>query len=33
VAAGEWYYGTVELKDVVALLDSAVEARALVLPK
>ncbi len=29
--AGSWYYGTVSLKDVVALLDAAVEARALTL--
>jgi aminopeptidase YwaD len=30
-AAGSWYYGTVTLKDVVGLLDAAVEAKALVL--
>jgi hypothetical protein len=30
-AAGEWYYGTVALEDVVRLLDAAVEARALTL--
>jgi hypothetical protein len=30
-AAGSWYYGTVSLEDVVALLDGAVEARALAL--
>lgn len=28
-AGGSWYYGTVTLEDVVRLLDSAVEARAL----
>ncbi|HLG16407.1 MAG TPA: M28 family peptidase [Blastocatellia bacterium] len=31
LAAGSWYYGTVSLKDVVALLDAGVEAKALVL--
>jgi hypothetical protein len=31
MAAGSWYYGTVALEDVVKLLDSAVEAGALVL--
>ena len=30
-AAGTWYYGTVRLADVVALLDAAVEAKALTL--
>lgn len=30
-AAGEWYYGTVALEDVVRLLDAAVEAKALTL--
>jgi hypothetical protein len=30
-AGGSWYYGTVTLKDVVALLDAAVETKALVL--
>jgi hypothetical protein len=30
-AAGEWYYGTVALEDVVRLLDAAVEAGALTL--
>ena len=30
-AAGSWYYGTVTLKDVVGLLDAAVEAKALTL--
>ncbi|HEV2801413.1 MAG TPA: M28 family peptidase [Pyrinomonadaceae bacterium] len=30
-AAGSWYYGTVTLKDVVALLDGAVQAQALTL--
>ncbi|HVF48662.1 MAG TPA: M28 family peptidase [Pyrinomonadaceae bacterium] len=30
-AAGSWYYGTVNLKDVVSLLDAAVEAKALTL--
>lgn len=30
-AAGTWYYGTVRLSDVVALLDAAVEAKALTL--
>ncbi len=28
-AAGEWYYGTVALEDVVRLLDAGVEAGAL----
>ncbi|NIR51861.1 M28 family peptidase [candidate division KSB1 bacterium] len=31
LAAGSWYYGTVTLKDVVRLLDAAVEAGVLVL--
>ncbi|MFQ5632088.1 MAG: M28 family peptidase, partial [bacterium] len=31
VHAGEWYYGTVKLEDVVGLLDAAVDAGALVL--
>lgn len=31
LAAGDWYYGTVTLKDVARLLDAAVEAKALVL--
>lgn len=30
-AAGSWYYGTVTLKDVVALLDAGVKAKALTL--
>ncbi|HEX6182552.1 MAG TPA: M28 family peptidase [Pyrinomonadaceae bacterium] len=30
-AAGNWYYGTVTLEDVVRLLDAAVEAKALTL--
>ncbi|HEX8652025.1 MAG TPA: M28 family peptidase [Pyrinomonadaceae bacterium] len=30
-AGGSWYYGTVTLKDVAALLDASVEAKALVL--
>lgn len=30
-AAGSWSYGTVSLKDVVSLLDAAVEAKALTL--
>lgn len=30
-AAGSWYYGNVTLKDVVSLLDAAVEAKALTL--
>ncbi|MEK6755233.1 MAG: M28 family peptidase [Bacteroidota bacterium] len=30
-AAGSWYYGTVTLEDVVALLDAAVKSEALVL--
>jgi Peptidase family M28 len=30
-AAGAWYYGTVALKDVVSLLDAAVQAKALTL--
>jgi hypothetical protein len=30
-AAGTWYYGTVTLKDVSALLDAAVESKALTL--
>lgn len=30
-AAGDWYYGTVTLADVVKLLDAAVEAKALTL--
>ena len=30
-AAGDWYYGTVALEDVVRLLDAAVEAKALTL--
>lgn len=28
LAAGSWYYGTVQLEDVVALLDAGVEAKA-----
>lgn len=31
MAAGNWYYGTVTLEDVVSLLDAAVEAKALAL--
>jgi hypothetical protein len=31
MGAGSWYYGTVNLKDVVGLLDAAVAAKALVL--
>lgn len=31
LAGASWYYGTVSLKDVVALLNAAVEAKALVL--
>jgi hypothetical protein len=31
LAHGQWYYGTVSLTDVVALLDAAVEAGVLVL--
>jgi hypothetical protein len=31
LAAGSWYYGTVRLEDVVALLDAAVEGEALLL--
>ena len=31
MAAGEWYYGTVKLEDVVAVLDAAVESGALTL--
>jgi hypothetical protein len=31
MAGGAWYYGTVSLKDVVGLLDAAVEAKVLVL--
>jgi hypothetical protein len=31
LAAGSWYYGTVSLDDVSALLDAAVQARVLTL--
>jgi hypothetical protein len=31
MAGGAWYYGTVNLKDVVGLLDAAAAAKALVL--
>jgi hypothetical protein len=30
-AAGSWYYGTVSLEDVVAVLDAAVKSEALAL--
>ena len=33
LAAGSWYYGTVTIQDVVGLLDAAVDAGALLLPK